>query len=136
MSDGTTVVIKGITGPDTCISIIKPVIIGIVIQLLPCQMADEHRPHLAGILQISRPVEMPKQFVYIAKIHVVMMHLGIVAGITANIPIAVLGSSPPLFRTGQIKDGILCRMRYRVGNLCDLAGRIGIKMRTGPIVPA
>lgn len=136
MSDSTTIIIQRIAGPNTGICIIKPVIIGIVIQFFPRQMTNKYRPHLTGICNIPCPVKVPEEFINIAKIHVIVMHLIVLAGITANISITILRGSPTLFRPCQIQYRILSRMRDRIRDFSYLTGSIRIEVRPGTIMPA
>ena len=135
VSYGTAVVVEGIACPDTGVGIVKTVIIGIIVELLPGKMTSKYRPYTTGIFQITGPVKMPQEFIYITKIHIIMMHLIVTTRITTNISVTVLRCTPLLYGTSQSKGRILCRMWYRIGYLSHLAGSIGIEMRTGTIVP-
>ena len=104
MSDRTTIIIKSITCPDAGIGIIKSVIIGIIVSFFPGKVTGQDRPHTAGVFQITGPVEMPQEFINITKIHVIMMHLIVPTGVTADITVTILGCSPLLFGTCQSKS--------------------------------
>ena len=135
MGNGTAIIIEGIACPNAGVCIVKPVIVRIVVELFPSEMAGKEGPHAAGVIQITRPVEMPQQFVDIAKIHIVVVHLIIAAGVTADISIAVLRGSPLLHRACQGEGCVLSRMGNGVRHVNDLTGCIGIKMRTYTVVP-
>ena len=102
MSYSSTVIIKCITGPNTAISIIQPVIIRVIIQFFPCQMTSQYKPHFTYIVQIAGPVEMPEQLINVAKIHIIMMHLILSVRSTANIPVTVMRGTPFFYRTCQM----------------------------------
>eukprot|EP00975_Prorocentrum_lima_P045311 9488505-Prorocentrum_lima.AAC.1 len=59
MGDCSAIVIKGVTGPNAGVCVIQPVVIRVVVQLFPCEVTGDDRPHLADIIQVPRPFEMP-----------------------------------------------------------------------------
>ena len=135
MCDSSTVIVQCVTCPDTGIGIVKAVVIRVEVTFFPSKMQRQQRPHTTGIIKVSGPIEVPQQFVYVAEVHVIMVHLVISPGISTNIPVAVLRCSPNLGRTCQCKSGILCRMRNRIRNPGYLTGGIVIKMSACAIVP-
>ena len=123
-----TIIIERITGPDTTIGIIQMVTIRIIVPLLPCQMRLDDRPHLAHISRIGIILEMPKQFIDIIQIHIVVMHLIVTLRITANIPIGIHLRTPFLLGTCQIHLGVLRRMGNYRFYVRHLTLGIGIEM--------
>ena len=128
------VVLEGIACPYTTIGIVKAVVVGVEITLLPSKMRFQYRPHTAHIVHISRPVEMPQQLIDIAKIHIVVVHELLLIGITGNITVAVHLRSPFLQSPSQIERTVLCRMRNDRFYLGNLRSGITVEVFPCPVV--
>ena len=135
MGHGTTVVLQGITCPNTAISIIKSVVIGIPSLLLPSQMTLDNRPHLAHISRICIKLEVPKQLIYINQVHVVMMKLMIFLRISADIAVTIHRSTPFVSTTSQVVL-LVHEMRFGNRHISNLTLGVCIKMDTLSILHA
>ena len=131
----TAVVVECITRPDAGVSVIESIVVGVVIQLLPGKVSGNYRPYFSHIIQITRPIEMPEQFVDVAQIHVVVMHLIGSVWISADISVTVLRRTPFFFRACEVQYTILSRMWDDKRNICHLTGCIIVKMSACAVVP-
>ena len=112
------------------------VAIWVEVALLPRQMTLEHRPHLPHILLVGIILEVPQQFIDVAEVHVVMVHLVGLAWRTADIAIAIHLAAPPLLGPGTMLLLVLQWMgRYRL-HIGDLTLGIGIEMADGTVAPS
>ena len=59
MGYGTSVIVKRIAGPDAAVGIVEVVAVGVVVALLPCQVALDDGPHLAHIVLVGIVLEVP-----------------------------------------------------------------------------
>ena len=112
------------------------VAIGVEIAFLPFQMQFQQREHLAHVCGIGIIAEMPKQFIHIVEIHVIVVHLVVAVGITTDIPIGIHLRAPFLFRTGKIIGFVLRRMRIDGRYIRYLTLGIGIEVGNGTVVPS
>ena len=136
MGDGSPIIIKRITRPNAAIGIVKTIIIGIIVALLPFQMTGDDRPHLPHIGCIGVIFEMPHQFIDVVQVHIVVMHLVVTVRITADIAVAIHLRSPFFLSPCHIQRGILRRMRNRWRHICHLTSSIGVEMTFGTVPPS
>ena len=85
MSHSPSVVLQGIAGPDAAIGVVKSVIVGVEATFFPSQVTGQYRPHFAYKFQVAGPAKMPEQFVYVAEVHVVVVHGARIIGITGYV---------------------------------------------------
>ena len=79
---------------------------------------------------------MPQQFVYVVEVHVVMVHLVVATGITADITVGIHLCAPFLFCSCKVHSGILRRMGYNGFYSGHLTLGIGIEMGTRAVAPS
>ena len=108
-----TVVLQGVACPDTTISIIQSIIVRVPSILLPSQMPLDDGPHLAHISGVGIKLEMPKQFINIHEIHIIMMELIVLFGIAADITIAIHRRTPLI---GTTRKSLFSIHQMRQGN--------------------
>ena len=98
-------------------------------------MTLDDRPHLAHISRICIKLEMPKQFIYINQVHVVMMKLVVLLRISADIAVTIHRSTPFI---GTARQVVLLVHEMRFGNrhIGYLTFGVCIKMDTLSILHA
>ena len=112
------------------------VIVRVEIEFFPCQMTLDDRPHLPHICSVSIILEMPHQFIDVIEIHIVMVHLVITVGITADITSGIHLCAPFLQRTGAVAFRILLCSRHRDRHIRHLRFGISIEMLHRTVIPS
>ena len=136
MGHRPTIIIQRITRPDTAIGIVKMVAIRVIVTFLPSQMTLDDGPHLAHIGCVSIILEMPKQFIDIIQVHIVVMHLVVSLRIATDITIRIHLRAPFFLGSGKIERRVLRGMRNRGFHIRYLTLGIGIEMTHGPVIPS
>ena len=136
MGHGSSAVIQGIARPDAAIGIVEVVAIGVVVTFLPHQVALQQGPHLAHIVLVSIILEVPQQLVDIVQVHVVVVHLVVAIGITADIAIGIHLRVPFLLSARHLLGRVLRGMRQRGLDVRHLTIGIGIEVTDGSVLPS
>ena len=126
MGHSPAVIVEGIARPDTAVGIVETIIVGIIITLLPVEVAHEYRPHPTHEDGIRIVLEVPEQFVDVVQIHVVVVHDVRTVGVAHDIAVGIHLRAPRLGCTRQALLRILRRMRdagFDIGNLTVGVGR-------------
>ena len=79
---------------------------------------------------------MPQEFVYVAEVHVVVVHLVVALRIAADVAVAVHLGAPFLLGPRHVLFRILGGMRIYGGDTVYLRLGVGVEMRAGAVVPA
>ena len=136
MGHGSSAVIQGIARPDAAIGIVEVVAIGVVVTLLPRQVALQQGPHLAHIVLVSIVLEVPQQLVDIVQVHVVVVHLVVAIGITTDVAIGIHLRVPFLLSARHLLGRVL-RGMWDIGlDVRHLTIGIGVEVTDGSVLPS
>ena len=102
VSASTAAIVECIACPNAAIGIVEVVAVGVEVALFPCQMTFQDWPHLLHVLCVGIVLEMPKQLVDVVEVHVVVVHLVVSVGISADISRGVHLRSPFLLCTCHV----------------------------------
>ena len=112
------------------------VAVGVEIPLFPCKVTFYDIPHASHKNSVRIMAKVRHQLVHVVEVHVVVVHLSVVIGVAANIPVGVHLCAPFFLCPCHVHCSVLCGVGVDGRNIRHLALGVSVEVAFCPVVPS
>lgn len=127
--------VRHVTNPGANVYVVGPIVVKVMVRFFPHRVAGGCQPRLANVYGVPYPIGIPRRFVGVTGVRIVIVRLVILTKVATGVSVAVLENSPALFEPYRVRCEVLDQVESHVQSFDCLANDVHVRIHPNAVVP-